>query len=336
MELKDHIDDICKKLREGTFTNEEEVRIFIVMRLLGVLKWPQEPQIVKPEYTVKKRRVDLALCHPPKNPIVFIEVKQVGNLSEGEEQLFTYAFHEGIPVAILTDGQHWNFYYPIGEGNYKNRKVRELDLLESDSEESVKCISRYLSYEAIQTGNALESIKVDYQNVVKQKQIEKRLPEAWQKLLQDEDELLIEIMADKTKSLCKVEPTKEQVLTFLKGLDKRTEPSPVPPIDTTPNVDSLQRSKPQQYLRVTMHTGDMIDHHNAQQTLREVVEKLGCQEIMRVNPTLVSNEPFKHGRQERIGEYYLSKNHGSPEKKRHLERVAQKLNIKLEVELIDK
>ena len=37
---------------------------------------------------------------------------------------------------ILMDGRHWHFFYPIGKENYENRKVRELDLLESDSEAS--------------------------------------------------------------------------------------------------------------------------------------------------------------------------------------------------------
>jgi hypothetical protein len=36
---------------------------------------------------------------------VFIEVKQIGRSDGGERQLFEYAFHRGVPMTILTDGQ---------------------------------------------------------------------------------------------------------------------------------------------------------------------------------------------------------------------------------------
>ena len=332
MELKDHIDDICKKLREGVFIKEAEVSNSIVMRLLGVLKWPQyDPQIVKPEYEVKNLRVDFALCDPADNPVVFIEVKQVGNLSGAEEQLFNYAFHKGIPIAILTDGQHWNFFNPIGKGNYENRKVRELDLLKSDSEESVKCISRYLSYDAIQSGEAVRAIEADYQNVVKQRQIEKRLPEAWWELLQDEDELLIEIMVDKTKSLCNNVPTKEQVLTFLRSLEKKKTES----VSFTPS-DKPIITQPGDIL---LPDGKVIKRSNkASDTFFDVIEGLGCDEVMRVAPDIVSADDFpsyqKKGRpcRKHNGKHFIYVSISRESMAGNLKKITTRLDISLEVE----
>jgi len=80
---------------------------------LHALGWPSyDTQIIIPEYSLEGRRVDFALCHTTGKPIAFIEVNQLGQSEGAERQLFEYAFHKGIPVAILTDGQEWNFFLP--------------------------------------------------------------------------------------------------------------------------------------------------------------------------------------------------------------------------------
>ena len=164
MILKEHIDDIRNQLKEGLFINEAAVSQGIVLRLLNVLTWPTyNTQVIIPEYSVEGRRVDYALCHPPSKPIVFIEVKQVGNIEGAERQLFEYAFHEGVPIAILTDGQEWQFFHPSGQGDYRERKVCELNLSEGNSEESAERLNRYLNYDSIRTGEAVEAIKEDYE-----------------------------------------------------------------------------------------------------------------------------------------------------------------------------
>ena len=129
MTLKEHIDDICNNLVKQVFTSEALVSEGIVRRLFDALGWPRfNPQVVIPEYPVGKgERVDFALCHPPSQPRAFIEVKQVGKIDEeAEEQLFKYAGRKNVPIAVLTDGQEWFFFYPSGLGNYDERKVYQL------------------------------------------------------------------------------------------------------------------------------------------------------------------------------------------------------------------
>ncbi len=166
--LKEHIDDIRNQLKQGEFSNEAAVSFGIVQRLFEALGWPKfKPQIIIPEYVMEGRRVDFALCHPPGQPLIFVEVKQAGNLEGAEEQLFGYAFGAGVPIAILTDGQIWRFFHATGEGKYKEGKVYELDLIESDREESAERLDRYLNYEGVQKGQAITAIKNDYQKVSK-------------------------------------------------------------------------------------------------------------------------------------------------------------------------
>ena len=184
MTLKEHIDDIREGLKTNRYPDEAAVSQGIVLRLLGTLGWSTyDTQAVFPQYGVEGRKVDFALCHPPAKPIVFIEVKRVGNIEGAERQLFEYAFHEGVPIAILTDGREWQFFHPTAPGDYRERKVCELNLSEGNSEENAKRLNRYLNYKAICSGEAAKAIEEDYRNVSRQRQVATRLPEAWSKLV---------------------------------------------------------------------------------------------------------------------------------------------------------
>lgn len=219
MTLKEHIDDIRDRLKKGEFPNEAAVCDDIVRRLVHELGWPRyQSQIVYPQYPVEGGRVDFALCHPPSKPRVFIEVKHVEKIEGAEEQLFRYAFQRGVPIAVLTDGREWQFFYPTGEGTWAERKVCELDLITGESAENAEIFNRYLNYESIRTGEAVEAIKEDYEKVLQQRQVATRLPQAWGKLLEEADEFLLHAVAEKTEDLCGYKPTDEQVLDFLKSL----------------------------------------------------------------------------------------------------------------------
>ncbi len=217
MSLETHVDEICAGLRAGRYTNEAAVSQGIVLRLLGALGWPTyETQVVCPEYALSGRRVDYALCHPSNKPVAFIEVKQVGQSDGAERQLFEYAFHEGVPVAILTDGQEWNFFLPAEQGDYAERRVYKLDILERDLNESVMRLDRYLSYSRVRSGAALAAAREDYGNVSRSRQMLSTLPDAWAKLVAEEDELLLELVADKVENLCGFKPDVDMVAKFLR------------------------------------------------------------------------------------------------------------------------
>ena len=164
MTLKKHIDDIRDKLAKREFSNEAAVSQGIVLRLLKALDWPIfEIQIVVPEYTVESGKVDFALCHSLSEPLVFIEVKKVGKIEGAEQQLFEYALDcKVMPITVLTDGEKWRFFHRMGQEDYRERKPPELDFIAGNSEEIADCLNRYLNYESIRTGKAVEAIKEDW------------------------------------------------------------------------------------------------------------------------------------------------------------------------------
>lgn len=345
MTLKEHIGNIRDNLKKGLYTSEAAVSQGIVLRLLDVLSWPRfNTQIIIPEYSVEGRRVDYALCHPPSKPIVFIEVKQVGNIEGAERQLFEYAFHEGVPIAILTDGREWRFFHPTAQGDYTERKVHEMDLTKDDSEKNAERLNRYLNYESIRTGEAAKAIEEDYRNASRQRQVATRLPEAWSKLVEEADEFLLHAVAEKTESLCGYRPTDEQVLGFLKSLERKTEPRniyplPVSPVQSTLSHRPRTRNAPQTRLRVTMPNGEVIEHPKAIDTWTEVILKLGPDRILEVDKgQIISTSPnFRSGRPEvQYDQYYIAKDYSTKDKKRLLEKIGSLLGVQLKVEIVDK
>jgi predicted type IV restriction endonuclease len=217
MTLTQHIEDVRAGIKAGRYGNEAAVSQGIVLRLLQALGWPTyDTQVVCPEYSLSGKRVDYALCHPSNKPVAFIEVKQIGQSGSAERQLFEYAFHVGVPLAILTDGQEWNFFLPAEQGDYSERRVYKLDVVEREVAESVTRLERYLSYAQVSSEAAIASAREDYKNVSRSRQMLSTLPEAWAKLVADEDELLLELLADKVESLCGFKPDVDTVARFLR------------------------------------------------------------------------------------------------------------------------
>lgn len=240
MSLYEQIEKIKTGLREGTFISEATVSQGVLLPALHRLGWNIfDTSIVVPEYRVGEGCVDFALCHPASRPAVFIKVKRVGSSEGADCQLFEYAFHQGVPIAVLTDGQEWSFYLPAEQGRYDERRVYKLDLLERTTGEAKERLNRYLSYERICSGEALEATRSDYQDVAHSREMERTFPKAWKSLLEEPDSLLPELLAKKVEDLCGYKPDFDVCSEFLESI--RSGP---PPGDTLFEQRSHQPLRP--------------------------------------------------------------------------------------------
>ena len=273
MDLKEHIGEIQADLRAGRFPNEASVSQGIVLRILQVLGWPVfDSRVVWPQYSVEGGRVDYALCHPKSKPLVFIEVKQVGQGEGADRQLFEYAFHCGVPMAILTTGQEWHFYLPAEAGHYEERKVYKIDLLESDMDESSHRFNRYLSYKSVCSGESMECARKDYKDVARKREIKDNLPIAWQKLIEEQDSLLCDLLAEKVESLCGYKPDTDMISDFLSGLD--TKPvSPTQPKRQKRVIGGGTRPPKEGFVGYVLH-GREVQARNARDVFIKVMEEL--------------------------------------------------------------
>jgi predicted type IV restriction endonuclease len=222
MELSTIIVRVRQGLTSRRYGSEAAVREAIVPPVLRALGWDDlDPDRVAREYPLGGRRVDYALSAFGARPALFIEVKKPGESVAGvEKQLFEYAFHEGIPFAVLTNGQEWSFYLPAGQGAYDERLLYKLDVAERDPTEAVEQLTRYLGFERVRSGQALDD------GLHKTRVIRNALPEAWAQLLDGPGEVLVSLLAERVTTLCGFPPDPDLIAQFL-GDTYRTAPRSV-------------------------------------------------------------------------------------------------------------
>ena len=81
--------------------------------------------------------------------------------------------------------------------------------------ESASRLTRYLEYDAVCSGKALEAARKDYHNVTREREIRANLPIAFARLIEEQDEGLVELLADKVENLCGYRPDPDTVTAFL-------------------------------------------------------------------------------------------------------------------------
>lgn len=223
------IADIRDRLRRNEFPDEAKVSQGIVMRVLNDLDWPVfDTTVVTREYSIQGRRVDYALIGKFRTPSVLLEVKRVGNIEVGEEQLFAYAFRQGTPIIALTDGRSWRLYLTTGEGSFEDRRFAAVDLVEGDPERNASALRRYLSRESVLDGQARKRAEADLDSRWRQRKAEEALPSVWSRLAEDRGGPLVELVRSRVRDECGIAPSAESVVSFLRDTGMERRPAPIP------------------------------------------------------------------------------------------------------------
>ena len=281
MSLEETVAQIKEDLRKGQFPNEASVSQGVVLPILKELEWPVfNTSVVAPQYKVEGTFLDFALCNTGKKPVVSLEVKQVGKADTGEGQLFQYVFRLGVALAVLTDGQEWNFYLTYGQGDYKDRRVYKLDLLERELPECCYRFRRYLTYNGIIDNTAIESVRADYEAANRQNDIQKTLPLAWKQLLEEADETVVELLSSKVEDMCGYQPDLEVCASYLSGLS-RSSLNPSRPDPAEPKSSSAGPRKPLSNVTevgFTLH-GQFHRCRNATWVMRKLFEALAGNDV---------------------------------------------------------
>ncbi|MGA3169566.1 MAG: hypothetical protein ABSE62_00990 [Chthoniobacteraceae bacterium] len=297
MPLQDSIEAIINNLRTGRYPNEQAISQGIVLRILSELGWDTyNPDHVWPEYSVGGRRVDFALCFPPRTPAIFIEVKQPGRVEGGDQQLFEYAFHNGVPMAILCDGKTWGFYLPAEQGTYDERRVYKLDLQERAPEEAVEKLTRYLSFQRTVSGSAIEDARRDYRDRNRRALARKTIPEAWTDLVEGEEPSLLERLATEVETKCGVKPEIDDIVAFLKTLRAMVShvSTPPPPATTPPPAVSVQPGSQNNTRCAFELHGRVFRCHSAKEVMIGILHELADADP--TFPTRCSQHPENQGR----------------------------------------
>ena len=192
--------------------SEADISLGVILRILDALDWnTYNRREVSPEYSVENRWVDYALLIG-NTPQVFIEVKKGGEpLEKHQEQLLDYAFRQGIKVAILTNGVTWWFYLPLRAVSWEQRKFTTVELDTQDKAEIAQKLVDLLGRENVRSGRSVQNAEVLY----KKHRISTTLPKAWNQLVSEPEDLIVDLLVKKTKELCGEETNKSEVERFL-------------------------------------------------------------------------------------------------------------------------
>lgn len=211
--------DIVKNLKARRLVREAQVCQGAVLPALRSVGWDDSnPTEVHPEFPVKSRKVDYALC-ANGSPKVFIEVKALGKLSvQAEKQVFAYAANNGIPLLLLTDGNRWEFFLSMAAGQPRERLFASHTLDNPDQQAALsESLEQFLHKDRVVSQRARRSAEEALEAKISRQRAEQQIGAAWKQLIAD-DELLRELVSDKVRDLCGDKPHTEDVNEFLASL----------------------------------------------------------------------------------------------------------------------
>jgi len=196
--------------------SEQATRQGAINPVLGYLGWDtSDLSEVCPEFAVSSGRVDYCLRERGQSR-AFIEVKRAGTeLDSHQEQLLRYAFNDGVPLAVLTDGLAWWFYLPLRQGSWEERKFFSVDVRRIPSSQAASVFRRFLERETVVSGDAVRNAETELLDRDREARVMRALPEAWRQLLMEPDEMLAELLAEAAAGIAGARPEQGQVTEFL-------------------------------------------------------------------------------------------------------------------------
>lgn len=243
-------------------SNEETAKFQIIVPILGDLEWDvyrskgtNEVRFEHPAGGTKKGgQVDIALIGEHGQSVCFVEAKKPGvNLDHHHvEQLLGYAFHDSVTICVLTNGLEWRLYLPREDGLPADRKFAHLWLREDPIEQIAGDLEKFLSRSAVMSGeakqNAVKALKQrreESERLRREKDIARRLPDIWRKMLTEPDKGLVVRIQSRVHAELEFSPSVDQIAEFLAATIAPNSTGPNTKTDkpTRPNVKST--GKPQ-------------------------------------------------------------------------------------------
>lgn len=234
------INDI--RSNKALFTlDEASIKAGVILCLLSLLGWnPFDINEVRPEYTIEAKRVDFSLRIGSINK-VFIEVKRpTENLEQHQEQLLNYSFREGVKLAVLTNGKTWWFYLPLHEGSWEQRRFFAADFLAQDAKAISTRFIELLSKAVVNSGDAIKNAEHLYKNRQKITVLKEAIPKAWDKIINDPDDLLVDLIVETTEKLSGFRPEVGDIEQFLVNF---SQGAGAVPAQDSQSVQSSQASR---------------------------------------------------------------------------------------------
>jgi hypothetical protein len=240
--MQDLIEFIKKTKSDNRIGSLEEAAIkqSIVLKMLSLLGWdPFNIDEIEPDYRVGTGKIDFLLKSDKTNKIFLNVKKDLANPQKLQEQLFQLAAQKEIKIAILTNGLIWNFFLPMMDGSPEEKQFHAIKIHKEEAGNIAQGFSDFLLRKNVISGNALKTAKSLYLNRKKAMLVNEYLPKAWQKIINDPEKWLANIISKATKDLCGYEPDPETVKEFV--LSEIKTKANVLKVQPPPIVDNIKK-----------------------------------------------------------------------------------------------
>ena len=139
----------------------------------------------------------------------------------------------------------------------------------------VATLRNYLEYGRVQSGEAINSARADYQNISRRKNAASHISKAWAELVSEPDTLLIDLIAEKAEALCGYRPASEDVEAFLVA-DTRlnlAQEIPARPLSREPNLKPVTSPVSERSVKYSL-LGQAKSAPNATEALIDILRTL--------------------------------------------------------------
>lgn len=214
------IADIRDRLDGGVVSDIGRVEQGVVLPLLGALGWPVfDPTIVVRHHRVGDRTVSCALLGRHAEPAVLVDIETPGTAVTPAGNGHRHAFER---IRVATNGAQWALSFADANRSDPEEPFHSVDLRHSPGDEAARGLLRYLARDAIVTGDALAAAATDQRIAQQSRRAVEALPEAWDQLVAQPSERLLDLLASQVERLCGVSPARDATTRFLKTLAEGT------------------------------------------------------------------------------------------------------------------
>ncbi len=151
------------------------------------------------------------------------------DLAKIEQQLRDYNRNNTAEFSVITDGQHWRFYYSQTGGEFSQKCFKDIDLLENEIDDSALMFEAFLSKSEVLNGNATKEANNYLRLSQRQRAMEDGLPKA-RRTSQEPPfprlpEALVQVVSQSGIAI-----TEQEAIAFITEANERrpSDPSPTP------------------------------------------------------------------------------------------------------------
>ena len=124
-----------------------------------------------------------------------------------------------VPFLVLTDGNRWDFFLGTAKDSPAEHRFRHLEFLrERDIPECADFLKKHIGKDRIVSGEAKRSAEALLASDLKRRRSRDAIRSAWRALLEEPDEMLRDLLAERVESDCGTPPEPDDAETFLRGL----------------------------------------------------------------------------------------------------------------------